>query len=583
MTEFMETLNSKDALATKTLYGNHPHWKGEIYLHRNGVLIRPHVDIGTYSLEDRKRIVLDWDRWPTETLRWHENDGLYRDPSKDFTLREVQDSQFNTRNDSTTSMESPLNGGGSKRIKVHIMTCEREPSYIEKTLDQVFRSDIGEFCFGPVTLFADTDNQEFLSEYQSDPNIRIVYLTRHEAEQQSRRPRHGRLCFNYYRCMFIDQEDVDGVLVFEDDVLINAHIMRLLERAIQEAQSHVGPRFVMNVGGKDDFFSDPSRRRGKYFVSYPGPAFYGLMGMYYPKDVTSPCREKLEKGGFRYGEDGAPRLPADLLLAELFEAIPIFNTRYDLVCHVGDASCVSPDSPIRESSRTFSMGLTEWIPNEDMLMTVIIPYRDRATNLSKFVSSIRSHLRHKKYRLVVVEQADSQPFNRGKLFNVGFQLHQMEDAYFCFHDVDLIPESEDCDYGYPITPTHLSAYCSQYDYVLPYDLIFGGVVLFSKEHFVRVNGFSNEYWGWGGEDDDIRKRMYFCGDIQWERRNERYTSLEHTRDNVHCQDRWERINGHDNNEPLLYAWENEGLNSLHFQLEDTAEMDGYTLHRVKLC
>ena len=35
---------------------------------------------------------------------------------------------------------------------------------------------------------------------------------------------------------------------------------------------------------------------------------------------------------------------------------------------------------------------------------------------------------------------------------------------------------------------------------------FGGVVAISPEHFARVNGFSNHFYGWGGEDDDFYQR-----------------------------------------------------------------------------
>ena len=43
-------------------------------------------------------------------------------------------------------------------------------------------------------------------------------------------------------------------------------------------------------------------------------------------------------------------------------------------------------------------------------------------------------------------------------------------------------------------------------YRVPYQDIFGGATAFTGPHFQLVNGFSNQYYGWGGEDDDIFKR-----------------------------------------------------------------------------
>ena len=45
-----------------------------------------------------------------------------------------------------------------------------------------------------------------------------------------------------------------------------------------------------------------------------------------------------------------------------------------------------------------------------------------------------------------------------------------------------------------------------YSFRLPYASIFGGVGAFTKEQFEKINGFSNKFWGWGGEDDDLYKR-----------------------------------------------------------------------------
>ena len=36
---------------------------------------------------------------------------------------------------------------------------------------------------------------------------------------------------------------------------------------------------------------------------------------------------------------------------------------------------------------------------------------------------------------------------------------------------------------------------------------FGGVTAMSTQDFALINGYSNGFWGWGGEDDDLYRRV----------------------------------------------------------------------------
>ncbi|KAK3852896.1 hypothetical protein Pcinc_040530 [Petrolisthes cinctipes] len=96
-------------------------------------------------------------------------------------------------------------------------------------------------------------------------------------------------------------------------------------------------------------------------------------------------------------------------------------------------------------------------------------------------------------------------FNRGMLMNVGAQeaLRQYPFNCFIFHDVDLLPENDRNLYTCSDQPRHMSVAVDVFKYKLPYEDIFGGVSAMSVSQFQAVNGFSNKFWGWGGEDDDM--------------------------------------------------------------------------------
>jgi len=135
-------------------------------------------------------------------------------------------------------------------------------------------------------------------------------------------------------------------------------------------------------------------------------------------------------------------------------------------------------------------------------LAVIVPYRDRKTQLSRFLKHMETYLSEYTYQIFIIEQCDNKPFNRGKLLNIGYKIaceHQCD--YFVFHDVDMLPYK--VDYSYTDKPLHLATHLQENDYETTFFDYFGGVTLFNKEDFATINGYSNEYWGWGFEDDDL--------------------------------------------------------------------------------
>jgi predicted glycosyltransferase involved in capsule biosynthesis len=160
-------------------------------------------------------------------------------------------------------------------------------------------------------------------------------------------------------------------------------------------------------------------------------------------------------------------------------------------------------------------------------LSIIVPFRDREEHLKKFLPAMATcdFLDGIDYEILIVEQEEGKPFNRGKLLNIGaIQSHTA--SYYCFHDVDMLPIVS--DYSYTTVPTHLAAEAEQFGFKLPYQGYFGGVTLFDKHSFIKVNGYSNDYWGWGAEDDDV---MFRCvmKNIKASRKNGRYRSLSHER------------------------------------------------------
>ena len=148
-------------------------------------------------------------------------------------------------------------------------------------------------------------------------------------------------------------------------------------------------------------------------------------------------------------------------------------------------------------------------------VAIIVPYRDRDEHLRYFLNHLHPFLQRQQldYQIYVVEQLGHGLWNKGILFNVGFKYVQetSKNYWNCyiFHDVDHIPDTDYNLYACPAQgPRHMSLRLDKFEYKRSYGPnYFGGSFAISPEHYQLINGFSNEFWGWGYEDDDIRDRV----------------------------------------------------------------------------
>ena len=129
--------------------------------------------------------------------------------------------------------------------------------------------------------------------------------------------------------------------------------------------------------------------------------------------------------------------------------------------------------------------------SEHKKLSIIVPYSDRKEQLYTFVGHMEYFLKEKvDYQIHFIEQKDADVyFNYGKLCNIGVDITAENSDYYVFHDIDVLPKQDICDYTYSHYPTHL---CSN---LKPYANWIGGAFKISKEDFIKANGFSNDYWG----------------------------------------------------------------------------------------
>jgi len=127
---------------------------------------------------------------------------------------------------------------------------------------------------------------------------------------------------------------------------------------------------------------------------------------------------------------------------------------------------------------------------------ILIPYRNRKEHLDIFINeAIPIFIKYLKMcKIVIIEQSEGSDFNRGMLLNIGFYEYINQSKFFFHHDIDIIPKEPTVQYIYNINNFDILRIINSHNNSL------GGIIKFTNDSFIRMNGFPNYIWGWGVED-----------------------------------------------------------------------------------
>jgi hypothetical protein len=145
--------------------------------------------------------------------------------------------------------------------------------------------------------------------------------------------------------------------------------------------------------------------------------------------------------------------------------------------------------------------------------------KERTRELKLFIKLMNKLLiPYCQFHIYIIEQSDDgELFNIGKLKNIGFNIAKKEYSYdnYIFSDIDIIPDYDLIKYyskklKYPIS---LALRGTRYmnNNLVDKKIFMGSLLGFSSTQFEKINGYPNNFWGWGGEDEAIKGRLVNSG------------------------------------------------------------------------
>lgn len=156
---------------------------------------------------------------------------------------------------------------------------------------------------------------------------------------------------------------------------------------------------------------------------------------------------------------------------------------------------------------------------------IILPYGNlnpkemRYQQLESMISCLQRHIESYKYNnllkffILISEQTyPLKNFNRGQLINIGlfyFKNHIGNPTILILHDIDILPNRDLFNqYIHEYNSMSLIPYTSDvYKKTYGFKLTTGSAIYSTKpDLFIKANGFPNNFWGWGGEDNSLHFR-----------------------------------------------------------------------------
>ncbi|XP_030032161.1 beta-1,4-N-acetylgalactosaminyltransferase bre-4 isoform X2 [Manduca sexta] len=292
-----------------------------------------------------------------------------------------------------------------------------------------------------------------------------------------------------------------------------------------------------------------------------------------------------------YGTYNYAHIPEDTIQVELYKEISpdltLKKAKHD--CKYEDILTSKKSTHTWDLSKKYNVFSAQGIENGSYVpgdcnplfsVAIIVTYRNRQKQLDIFLPYMHNFLRRQRihYKIYVVEQQDEKPWNKGMLYNIGAK-RAISDKFPCLilHDVDLLPLDESNLYVCTQRPRHMSASIDKFRYVLTYSFLVGGVLAIRSDQYIAVNGFSNKFTSWGGEDDDFAARLeaYHLEVVRFPRDMSRYTMLVHHQEKKNA----ERLRIMAENK---LNREHDGMDSLYYTSIEVKPQRLFTLIGVKL-